>query len=152
MLGRTGSARGDARRRRGIIMFAGAALTLLPLAGCAAPQYGRCAIGEQAMMLAQLYFGRNVGARHGISDAQFAAFVDEVIVRRFPAGLTRISGTGHWQAADRMVAKEQAEVVTLVLPDSHATHESLEAVRQDYMSRFDQESVLLTHQPVCTHV
>ncbi len=102
------------------------------------------------MMFAQLFFGRNIGSRHGVSDRQFEAFVDQVLTRHFPSGLTRTNATGHWRASgDQSLSRERADVVTVVVPDSARAHESLEAIRRAYMARFRQESVLLTHLPVC---
>lgn len=101
-------------------------------------------------MLAQLFFGRNVGAVHGISDAEFGTFVDEVLSRRFPTGMTHVSGFGHWQGSGKLPVREQSDVVTFVLPDAPATLANLEGARRDYMARFRQDSVLMTYQPVCS--
>lgn len=126
---------------------------LVTIPSCNLPVRQRCSSGEQPMMLAQLFFGRNVGNRHGVSDAQFDAFVDQVLTRHFPAGLTRMNASGHWRAdPGEPLARERSEVVTLVVADSPRTHQDLERIRQAYMARFRQESVLLTHLPVCARL
>ncbi|MBE1527951.1 hypothetical protein GGC65_002407 [Sphingopyxis sp. OAS728] len=122
-------------------------------AGCATTREAAvCAAGEEKMMFAQLFFGRNIGAVPAISEAQFGSFVDEVLSRRFPEGMTHLSGTGHWRGAGKAPVREQSEVVTLVLPDVPASYTNLEGARREYMARFGQESVLMTYQPVCTRV
>jgi len=127
-----------------------AALVALALAGCSGAQESRCKSGEQPMLLAQLFFGRNIGAIQGVSDTQFGDFVEQHIATRFPAGLTQVSATGRWKGAGATVVAERSDIVTLVVPDKPATHAELDAVRRDYMSQFQQQSVLLTHQRVCS--
>lgn len=129
-----------------------AALLTLVLACCSGAPENRCKSGEQPMLLAQLFFGRNIGAIQGVSDAQFGEFVERHVATRFPAGLTQVRATGRWKAADATVIAERSDIVTLVVPDRPATHAELDAVRRDYISRFQQQSVLLTHQRVCSRV
>jgi hypothetical protein len=111
-----------------------------------------CEPGEQPVAVAQLFFGRDIAGRPGVSDAQFDTFVDQVLTRRFPNGLTRVSAVGQWREANAPTTRERADVVTLVLPDDPASRAGLEAVRRDYIVRFRQSSVLMTRQPACMRV
>lgn len=127
-----------------------AAGALLVLVGSTAQFDSRCSAGEQPMMHAQLFFGRNIGAQHAVSDAQFKDFLDQSLTQRFPNGLTHMRARGQWQDEGQGTTREQSDLVTLLIPDNADSRTALEAARRDYMTRFRQNSVLLAHQEVCT--
>lgn len=132
-------------------------LVSIALAGAGVSAYAmsdarRCAPGEQPVMLAQLFFGRNVDDRSEVTDQQFDTFVEHVLARYFPQGLTRVSAIGHWQEPGARTMRERSDVVTLVLHDGPETRAGLEAVRRDYIIRFRQHSVLMTRQSACMHL
>ena len=66
-----------------------AILVLAPaLAGGADAQPVDCRGGQKPAQVAELMFGRNVGARTAVSESQWGRFVDREIMARFPEGLT----------------------------------------------------------------
>ena len=128
------------------------ALGLAGLAGCATtPQapIPACPAGQEAHRTAQLFFGRNVGDRPGVSDADFRRFVDEVLTPKFPDGLTVLEGGGQWRGEENRMIREASKVVMIVLPKGRDVSGRLEAVRNAYKSRFHQDSVLLVTQASC---
>ena len=72
------------------------ALALLPLAAArpAAAQTPTCAAGANPAVEAELFFGRNIGGKLGVTEARWARFLAEEVTPRFPDGLTVLDGTG----------------------------------------------------------
>lgn len=123
----------------------------LGLTGCAnlRPQ-PTCAAGEEPMRTAQLFFGQNIGDAPGVSDADFHRFVDEVLTPRFPQGLTVMDGGGQWTGPENRLIREAAKVVVLVLPARDGdSQRKLGEVRQAYVQRFRQDSVMMVSQRAC---
>ncbi|MDO8799592.1 DUF3574 domain-containing protein [Phenylobacterium sp.] len=130
------------------------ALVLLPLmlvASCASLESRlTCAAGEEPMRTAQLFFGQNIGGKPGVSDADFRKFTDEVLTPRFPEGLTVLDGGGQWTGAENKLIREAAKIVVLVLPATHGENRrKLGEVRQAYVERFHQDSVMMISQRAC---
>lgn len=136
---------------------------LLALAGCAPgalPMPGPsdlvkleipCPPLLEASTEARLYFGLGAGA-HGepVGEADWQAFVDEVVTPRFPDGLTVLDGYGQWRAdATAPIGREASKVLVIVLPDLRESLPDLRALAGLYKHRFRQQSVLLTAKPVC---
>ena len=125
--------------------------TGLLLAGCAttAPPPPACPAGQAYLHTAQLFFGRNIGDKPGVSETEFRRFVDEEITPRFPDGLTVLDGGGQWRGDENRLIREASKVVLIVLPKGRDAPARVEAVRAAYKSRFRQESVMLVTQASC---
>jgi len=128
--------------------FAGVALALM-LAGCSTAPAPGCPPGQERLRTAQLFFGRNVGARPAVSEAAFRKYVDEELTPRFPDGLTVLDGGGQWRGEENKLIREASKVVLIVLPRAVDAPARIEAARAAYKTRFDQESVLLITQASC---
>jgi len=96
---------------------------------------------------AELVFGRVSDDGHaGVSEAQFAQFLDTEVSPRFPSGLTAIDAEGRWTPPAGSVIREPAKLVMIVLPGDRDDQRKLDAVRDAYKARFHQPSVLvMTH-------
>jgi hypothetical protein len=101
------------------------------------------------MRTAQLFFGQNIGGKAGVSEAAFRRFVDEELTPRFPQGLTVLDGGGQWKGAEDKLIREASKVVVLVLAPGGDTGRKLDEVRNAYVQRFKQDSVLLVTQKAC---
>ena len=135
------------------VFFGAAAFALTGCATLQEPQPQRmslqCSRGQEARTTAQLFFGRNIGDRPGVSDADFTRFVDTELTSRFPDGLTVLDGGGQWRGPSDNLVRESSKVVLLVLPKVPDAHSRVEAVRTAYKTRFRQDSVLLITQRSC---
>jgi hypothetical protein len=102
------------------------------------------------MLSAELAFGRTIGNRIGVSDADFARFTAEEITPRFPDGLTVLDGHGQWRdpARGRLV-REPSKLVWIVLADDPAKRAALTEVAEAYKRKFRQQSVLIAVRPSC---
>jgi hypothetical protein len=99
---------------------------------------------------AELLFGRNVGGRLGVSEAEFSRFVAREITPRFPDGLTVIDAKGQWRdRASNAIVREPSKVVLIALPGHAADDANLAGIIEAYKARFRQQSVGLIVRPAC---
>ncbi|RED41980.1 uncharacterized protein DUF3574 [Rhodopseudomonas thermotolerans] len=127
-----------------------ACLAAATLAGCAALPAPACLPPSQPMLSAELAFGRNIGDRLGVSDAEFKRFTAEEITPRFPDGLTVVDGVGQWRDGERgHVVREKAKLVTLVFAEDSVRRAALSAIAEAYKQRFKQQAVMVSVRPSC---
>lgn len=120
------------------------------LAGCAGLQPAACAPGQQAMLTAELLFGRKIGDRVGVSEAAFRRFVDEEVTPRFPDGLTILDTSGQYRDTQRAVlVREPSKLVLIALKDEPEGRARLAAIAERYKARFNQQSVGTILRPAC---
>ncbi|HRD45505.1 MAG TPA: DUF3574 domain-containing protein [Caulobacter sp.] len=131
---------------------AGLAIAML-LAGCVSVDVDGvttvCASGLEPRATVDLYFGRNIGASLGVSDAEWAKFVDEEITPRFPNGLSVSDVAGQWKGADGSILREPSKAVMIVLSGEDGEYARLDAIRDAYKARFRQEAVMLVQRQAC---
>ena len=127
------------------LAIVGAALAAV-LSGCALTDRLSCPNGGRRAT-AELVFGRvSSDGTGGVSEAQFADFLDKEVSPRFPDGLTVIDAEGRWKPPAGSSIREPAKIVDIVLPGHLDDRGKLDAVRSGYKARFHQQSVLLmTH-------
>jgi hypothetical protein len=125
------------------VTFAAAVL----LAGCAGFGPNVCAPGLKRMVQAQLFFGRNVMGRDMVSDEEWRRFLDEEVSPRFPAGFSVSDIDGQYRNAGGGIVRERSKELLIVGSGGEET--KLNAIRDAYKRRFNQESVLLVESPVC---
>jgi hypothetical protein len=114
-------------------------MAVLALAGCATPA---------STVSDRLFFGRSIPGGGEVSDAQWNAFVTEVIMPRFPDGFTVWRGSGHWKGNDGASVSEDASVLEVVHARDAATNAKLAEIAQAYRQRFNQEAVMGVRTPV----
>jgi len=123
---------------------------LLALSACATTDGGVvCGPGSQAGATAELYFGRNIGDEPGVSDADWRAFLDEEVTPRFPDGLTVIDAAGQWRGQSGAIGREASKVLVIVLSGEPDDRARLDALRDAYKRRFQQEAVMLIERRAC---
>ena len=124
------------------------ALTLA-LTGGAVAQTNECRVGKP-QQVAELMFGRNIGDRIGVSEAQWARFVDREITTRFPDGLTVFDTRGQWRDTERnRIVREPSKLVQIVLPGKAEDTDRLNEIAAAYKSRFRQQSVGVIVRGAC---
>ena len=128
-----------------------AILVLAPaLAGTAGAQLVECRGGQKPTQVAELMFGRNVGARFAVSESQWGRFVDQEIMARFPEGLTVYDAGGQWRdRASNKILRERSKVVQIVLPGHDDDMTRLSEIAETYKARFKQQSVITIVRPAC---
>jgi hypothetical protein len=109
-----------------------------------------CHPGLKPRAVAELLFGRNIGGRLGVSEAEWGHFVDREISPRFPDGLTVLDAKGEWRdTARKTLVHEPSKVVEIVLPGQPDDVARLQEIAAAYKSRFRQQSVGLLVRTAC---
>ena len=123
---------------------------MLALPGCETLGLDRCPPGLKAAATAELFFGRGIADRDGVSETDWARFVDEEVTPRFPDGLTVLDARGQWRApGSASVVRERSKVLVIVLGGAKDDDAKLDAIRDAYKRRFHQQSVLLVRHIDC---
>ena len=113
-------------------------VVLLALAGCAT---------APSTVSDRVFFGRAIPGGGEVTEAQWNAFVAEVIVPRFPQGFTIWRGSGHWKGDDGAAVSEQTCVLEVMHGPDPAVDAKLEEIARAYRQRFNQDAVILVRTP-----
>jgi Protein of unknown function (DUF3574) len=124
--------------------------TALALSACGGMPVSSCAVGAQALVQDQLYFGLSVPDGGQISLAQWQAFLRDEVTPRFPQGLSVVEAAGQWRGNDGSIVQENSRVLTLVHADDKPNEAAIQAIMASYKSRFSQEAVMRLKQRACT--
>jgi hypothetical protein len=125
-------------------LFALSACTL-PAAQTTAPT---CAAPLQPALQVDLYFGLATKGRQ-IGEAEWAAFLDEEVTPRFPAGSSVIDVAGRYRDPTGHISRERSKLLVVVVPDTSGHLPKVQAIVDAYRRQFDQLSVLHVEYPVC---
>jgi len=125
-------------------------LTLvLALSGSADAQLVDCLGDQHSTQVAELMFGRNIGGRLGVNEAEWSRFLDNEIFSRFPKGLTVMNAAGEWRdEASNRIVREPSKLVQIVLP-GQVDIARLNEIAAIYKRRFKQHSVVMIVRPAC---
>src|SRR5579862_6545413 len=136
----------------------GSRLTILALSVVAAAALSACATPLPKLVTAaarpcpnggyrqtaELVFGRVSGdGKGGVSEVEFAKFLDGEVSPRFPQGMTVIDAEGRWTPPPGSMIRSPAKMVMIILPGKADDAKKLDAVRVAYKTRFHQPSALL---------
>jgi hypothetical protein len=123
-------------------------LAALPLPAQAQPT--ECRGSTRPQQVAELIFGRSIGGRIEVDEAQWVLFVDNEITPRFPDGLTVFDAAGQWRdKASNKITRESSKIVLIVLPGNAEDLARLNAVVEAYKRSFGQQSVGVILRPAC---
>jgi uncharacterized protein DUF3574 len=129
-------------------------LAPLVLAACtetSQPQPYVCLLpGEQRMLVAELFFGRDIPGRGLLTEAEWAEFAAQAIAPNFPAGFTVMDGAGQWQnPANGEISREPTKILLVAVARSPDLAGRLSAVMDAYKARFHQQSVGIITRDSC---
>jgi hypothetical protein len=133
---------------------------LMALTGCAAPPgeptptaptaYSCLLPSEQRMLVAELFFGRNIRGRASLTEAEWRAFAADVVTPNFPDGFTVSDGEGQWQnPATHEIAREHTKILLVAAKRAPDLAARLSAVIDAYKVRFHQQSVGVITRDSC---
>jgi hypothetical protein len=109
-----------------------------------------CRAPAKPMLRAELWFGRNIGGRLGVTERVWRQFVARELTPRFPDGLTVIEAQGQWRDSQRgTLVREPSKIVVVMTADDAPARERIAAVADVYKQRFKQDSVAVVTRPVC---
>ena len=95
---------------------------------------------------ARLFFGLE-GPRGSVDETEWDTFLRDVVVPRFPNGLTVIHAKGHWQAAGEPPQREASRVLEIVYDERSHADRRIEEIASIYKADFQQDSVMVIRMP-----
>jgi hypothetical protein len=102
------------------------------------------------MLVAELFFGRNIRGRGPLTDAEWAEFAAQIVTPNFPDGFTVTDGDGQWQnPATRDIPRQPTKVVLVAARRTSDLAQRLSAVINAYKARFHQQSVGVVTRDSC---
>jgi hypothetical protein len=108
-----------------------------------------CPTGTDVWQRLELIFGRDIQGGGRVGDKQWRSYVQQVLSPAFPDGLSVIEAEGRGITATGRAYVEDSFVVLIYVPADSDPAERIDAVVNDYKTRFQQESVLVTENPSC---
>jgi hypothetical protein len=106
---------------------------------------------EKRMLVAELFFGRNVPGHGSVSEREWADFAAQVITRHLPDGFTVHDGAGQWlNPQTGTIVREPTKVLTVASDKPRPDlKERLTTIIDAYRGRFRQQSVGLITRNSC---
>lgn len=101
-----------------------------------------CRSGASTLARLELLFGTGKKDGSEVTEAEWQDFLATVITPRFPDGLTVLSGYGQWHTDEGKPDRENLRVIVIWYERSRQGEEKIEAIRNAYRERFEQESVM----------
>jgi len=100
-----------------------------------------CRPGAVQMARIELLFGTARKSGAAVGDVEWQSFLATEVTPRFPDGLTVLTGFGQWRSGES-VRKEGSRVLLIFAPRRPDNDARIEAIRDAYKARFEQDSVL----------
>jgi Protein of unknown function (DUF3574) len=90
----------------------------------------------------------------GVTEAEFAAFVDADVTPRFPNGVTVLEADSQFRLESGDIVKEKSFLVILLYPveDIAASSRRIATIQQLYEELFQPESVMRVDTPFAVRV
>lgn len=102
------------------------------------------------MLVAELFFGRDIAGRTPLSEAEWRAFAAEFVTPNFPDGFTAFDAEGQWRNPETgAVSSEPTKVLLVAAPRSSDLAPRLSSVIEAYKARFRQQSVGILTRDSC---
>lgn len=107
------------------------------------------------MLVAELFFGRNIAGRGPLTEAEWAAFATGTITPNFPDGFTVFDGSGQWQnpatqkPATQKIARDPTKILLVAAKRTPDLAARLTAVMDSYKAQFHQQSVGIVTRDSC---
>jgi len=96
----------------------------------------------------EIYFGRDLPGGQEISRWAWADFMNKVLTRHFPKGLTVYEAYGQMQHADGRIEKQSTWVVAVVHPKDPAIDKTIQEIIDAFRKQFSKAQVVHVSTPV----
>ena len=122
----------------------------LALSACAQPGAPPvCTAPLKPAVAIDLYFGRDKPAGGEVTDAEWGAFVTDVVTSRFPDGLSVFDSSGQYREPTGRIVRERSKRLVVIVFDAPAHKAKVIEIVEAYKQRFGQYGVFRVEQPVC---
>jgi len=117
----------------------------------AAPVPYACLLpSEQRMLVAELFFGRNIAGRGLLTEEEWANFASRVVTPNFPDGFTVFDGSGQWQnPTTQKIARDPTKILLVAAKRAPDLATRLTTVMEAYKAQFHQQSVGIITRDSC---
>ncbi len=136
----------------------GACAAVALLAACAfilscssEAQTNPCPQGSEPYTEYRLFFGLgNADNPQVVSDDEWNGFLEDIITREFPDGLTVLDAYGQYtDSASGALIKEKTKVLIILVPRDDGSAPGIDRIIEEYKRRFSQQGVLRETKPTC---
>jgi len=125
-------------------------LLALAVGACAQPGAPPvCTAPLKPAVAIDLYFGRDKSSGGEVTDAEWGAFLTEVVTSRFPDGLSVFDSSGQYREPSGRIVRERSKRLVVIVFDAPAHKAKVIEIVEAYKQRFGQYSVFRVEQPVC---
>jgi Protein of unknown function (DUF3574) len=126
------------------------AIVCLALTACAQPGVPPvCTAPLKPAVAIDLYFGRDKPGGGEVTEAEWGAFLAEVVTSRFPDGLSVFDSSGQYREPTGRIVRERSKRLVVIVFDSPTHKAKVVEIVEAYKQRFGQYSVFRVEQPVC---
>jgi hypothetical protein len=102
------------------------------------------------MLVAELFFGRDIAGRGPLTETEWSRFAAETITANFPDGFTVFDGEGQWQNPQSgRISHEPVKVLLVATKRGPDLANRFAAVIDAYKSRYRQQSVGIITRDSC---
>ena len=102
------------------------------------------------MLVAELFFGRDIRGRKPLTDAEWAEFAAQTVTPNFPDGFTVFDGEGQWRNPQTgHIARDPTKILLVAAKRQPDLARRLSAVIDAYKTQFRQQSVGLITRDSC---
>ena len=102
------------------------------------------------MLVAELFFGRNIKGRQPLTDAEWVDFAARTIAPNFPDGFTLFDGEGQWRnPRTGQIAGGRTKILLVAAEPEPDLSRRLSAVIEAYKAQFRQQSVGIITRDAC---
>ena len=105
---------------------------------------------ERHMLVAELFFGRDIRGRQPVTDAEWSGFAAQSIAPNFPDGFTAFDGEGQWRNPQTgQIAGGRTKILLVAAKPEPDLSRRLSAVIDAYKAQFHQQSVGIITRDSC---
>lgn len=102
------------------------------------------------MLVAELFFGRNIKGRKPVSETEWAEFARDIVTPNFPDGFTAFDGSGQWRnPATGLISRDPTKILLIAARRTPDLAPRLAAVMDAYKQSFHQQSVGIITRDSC---
>ena len=102
------------------------------------------------MLVAELFFGRNIKGGGFVTDAEWTKFAAEIVTPNFPDGFTAFDANGQWHNPQtHAIARDPTKVLIVAVTRSPELASRLQAMIDAYKARYHQQSVGIITRDSC---
>ena len=131
------------------VFIACLAVAAFAAAACSGAEEPPCPSGTEQWVEYRLFMGRGGEAGEVVTDADWEAFLAGTVTPRFPDGLTVLDARGQWRDQGGALQTERSKLLVILAPPGDDGERRIDEISKEYISRFQQESVLQVVDEAC---